>query len=59
METGIWCGSYINDLEALLKKLVRLIGEMVPDTVFRGCIRLVDMNSACWAPELSVYIAGI
>lgn len=51
--------TYVDDLEALLEKLVGFIGEVVPDTVHGGVIRLVDVDSACWAAELAGDVADI
>ncbi len=51
--------TYVDDLEALLKKLVGFIREVVPDTILRGDIGLVNVNSACWAAELTGNVADI
>ena len=45
--------SYINDLEALLEKLVGLVWEVVFNPVLGGFIGLIDVNSFSWAIYLS------
>ena len=51
--------TYVDDLEALLDKFVCLIGEVVLYAVLGGSVGLVNVNSACWAAELAVYIANV
>jgi hypothetical protein len=53
----VW--TYVDDLEALLDKFVGLIGEVVLYAVLGGSVGLVNVNSACWAAELAVYIADV
>lgn len=51
--------TYIDDLESLLEKLVRLVGEVVLNAVLGGLVRLVYVDSLPWAAELGRSIAGI
>jgi hypothetical protein len=53
----VW--SYVDDLEALLEKLIGFIRKVVLNTVLGGAIGLVDVNPACWAAELAGDIADI
>jgi hypothetical protein len=52
-------GTYVDDLVALLEKLVDFIGEVVLNTVLRGTIGLVDVYPACRAAELAGDVADI
>lgn len=52
-------GTYVDDLVALLEKLVGFIREVVLNTVLRGTIGLVDVYPACRAAELASDIADI
>jgi len=49
----------VDDLKTLAQKLVCLIREVVPDTVLRGSIGLVDVNSFSRPAELGGSIAEI
>jgi hypothetical protein len=40
--------TYIDDLEAFLEELVGFVGEMVPNSVLRRGVGLINMNAACW-----------
>jgi hypothetical protein len=51
--------TYVDDLVALLEKLVSFIGEVVLNTVLRGTIGLVDVYPACRAAELAGDVADI
>jgi hypothetical protein len=44
--------TYIDDLKALLEKLVGLVWEVVLDAVLGGAIGLIDVDSFPWAAEL-------
>lgn len=50
---------YVNDLEALLEKLVSLVGQVVLDAVLRSAIRLVNVDSLPRPAELSSPIADV
>lgn len=52
-------GTYVDDLVALLEKLVGFVGEVVLDTVLRGTIGLVDVYPACRAAESASDVADI
>jgi len=51
--------TYVNDLKALLEKLVSLIREMVLDTVLGCTVGLVDVNSFPWAAELTGSVTDV
>lgn len=51
--------TYVDDLKALLEKLVSLIWEVVLHTVLRGAVGLIDVNSFPWAAELDGSIADV
>jgi hypothetical protein len=51
--------TYINDLKAPLEKLVSFVWEVVLDTVLRGFVRLVNVNSFSWAANLGGSIAEV
>jgi hypothetical protein len=53
----VW--TYIDDLKALREKLICLNWEMVPDTVLRGAVGLIYMNSLSWAAELDGSVANV
>jgi hypothetical protein len=53
----VW--TYIDDLKALLEKFVGLIWEVVPDTVLRGAVGLIYMNSLPWPAELDGPVANV
>ena len=52
-------GTDIDDLKALLEKLVSLIWEVVFDTVLGGSVRLIDVNSFSWPAELAFPVADV
>ena len=56
-EILVW--TYVDDLKALLEKFVGLIWEVVPDTVLRGAVGLIYMNSLSWAAELDGPVANV
>jgi hypothetical protein len=51
--------TYVNDLEALLEKLIGLIWEVVLHTVLGGTVGLVDVDSFPWAAELDGPITDV
>lgn len=52
-------GTYVDNLVALLEKLVGFVGEVVLNTVLRGTIGLVDVYPACRAAALAGDVADI
>jgi hypothetical protein len=56
-ETGVV--TYVDDLKALLEKLVGLFRKVVLDTVLRGAVGLVNVNSFSWAAELDGPVADV
>jgi hypothetical protein len=45
---GLDWSPHVDDLESLLQKPFRLIGQMMKNTLLGGRVRLVDMHSADW-----------
>jgi len=49
----------IDNLKTLLKKLIRLLRQMMPNPTLRAPIRLINMNSRRRTPSTTAYIADI
>ena len=51
--------TYVDDLEALLEKLVSFFWEVVLDATLGCTVRLIDVDSFAWATQCSGPVAGV
>jgi len=58
-EDGLDGTPNVDDLKALLEKLIRFIWEVVLDTALGGCVGLVNVNSFSWPTELGGSVADV